>query len=720
MRLNDERTKLALFRGGDTPAIEIWDMSHTPFLEKVLYDLESINDKVSVESLVWIHDRLFSCGLHGFVVEHDLVTRKMKRQYMATSGPVWNMSVNPDRTLLGAVTEDGFVNIFQVLEDELQFVKVLDRQEGRILCLSWSPCGQYIATGSVDNVRVWDVERGHAIQRLSTGRSKKNETIVWSVLIIDDLTVASGDSRGIVTFWDGRLGVLKFKIFTHRADILCMALSPDRNCIYVSGVDPNVISLARVGKTGDKWVKSHQRNMHTNDVLCLETINNRLISAGVDCDLTISIPPQRNIPKMVRKYPPLPKSPRIFVSRSSKRVLVQEQRGIGIWELPEETKELVKLIEFKSRNNQVIDSACFSPAGKLFAYTTCGKMYFFRLVKCADGRVIPVKLKRVNVESTTRESNFDPENMLWSLHFRNETKALRISLDGSYIQSIEIDEHTDTFKLKPEVSLEDYMDPLGINQVIVSIDGSHIAIITSKGGIYVLRLTEESNVNSCVRLPKHNFPVTTVEFHPFFPYVLITYSDHNVRVFNFETSEVLFHEEIGGSTNKTTIETTIMGTSWSLDGSKVIFQEVNKLHLMEFSSSPPNGPLTDFQDEPSAKKTKRESLYNKDKKGHGKFNRGSSASPIPLTSRPEEWISSKLFLTTLNSQSEKQRSILKDRNYGKFVNWKSLDCEKRCKYAAYATFLDEKDGRDLFLVEVKPSSLLSKLPPAFARKRFGF
>ena len=39
------------------------------------------------------------------------------------------------------------------------------------------------------------MERRHAVQRLSIGRSKKNETIVWSVLIIDELTVVSGDSR---------------------------------------------------------------------------------------------------------------------------------------------------------------------------------------------------------------------------------------------------------------------------------------------------------------------------------------------------------------------------------------------------------------------------------------------------------------------------------------------------------------------------------------------
>lgn len=66
---------------------------------------------------------------------------------------------------------------------------------GRVLCIDWSPCGNFIASGSIDSVRLWDVEKGHAIQRLITGRSKNKETIVWSIILMDNLTIVSGDSR---------------------------------------------------------------------------------------------------------------------------------------------------------------------------------------------------------------------------------------------------------------------------------------------------------------------------------------------------------------------------------------------------------------------------------------------------------------------------------------------------------------------------------------------
>lgn len=67
---------------------------------------------------------------------------------------------------------------------------------GRVQCLAWAPDGELIVTGSVDAVRVWQVETGHAIHRMTTGRAVNSvETKVWSVAVTKDLTIISGDSR---------------------------------------------------------------------------------------------------------------------------------------------------------------------------------------------------------------------------------------------------------------------------------------------------------------------------------------------------------------------------------------------------------------------------------------------------------------------------------------------------------------------------------------------
>ena len=45
-------------------------------------------------------------------------------------------------------TEEGYICLFTVSDDGLDFDKVLDKQEGRILCLDWHSEGKHIVTGT--------------------------------------------------------------------------------------------------------------------------------------------------------------------------------------------------------------------------------------------------------------------------------------------------------------------------------------------------------------------------------------------------------------------------------------------------------------------------------------------------------------------------------------------------------------------------------------------
>jgi len=69
---------------------------------------------------------------------------------------------------------------------------------GRILSLAWDDTGNSIVTGSIDAIRVWNVNTGHAVHKMTTGRTNKNkETIVWCLAITSDFTIISGDSRSV-------------------------------------------------------------------------------------------------------------------------------------------------------------------------------------------------------------------------------------------------------------------------------------------------------------------------------------------------------------------------------------------------------------------------------------------------------------------------------------------------------------------------------------------
>lgn len=92
---------------------------------------------------------------------------------------------------------------------------------------------------------------GHAIHRMTTGRSEANKpTVVWCLEVTSDFTIISGDSRGKLTFWDGKIGAQIESYQSHRADILALCLSEDENALCCGGVDPNIINYEKISVKG--------------------------------------------------------------------------------------------------------------------------------------------------------------------------------------------------------------------------------------------------------------------------------------------------------------------------------------------------------------------------------------------------------------------------------------------------------------------------------------
>ncbi|WAR12485.1 UTP4-like protein [Mya arenaria] len=289
---NKSQQKLALSRSNG--GIEIWDLTDDWYLEDVVPGKEGR----SVEGLVWQGNRLFTAGLHGNVTEIDLVA--------------------------------------------------LQTKESRILCLCWHPTEDLIVTGGIDNIRLWSVSSGRAVQRMTLARQDKNkETVVWCVAFLSDMTIVSGDSRGKTSFWNGRHGTVI------KSDVYCLGVDPSETMVVSSGVDSKVVQFSYVAERENSdwrdWVPTFLHNQHTHDVRAIQVIDNQVVTGGVDTNLILySI--KRHItqkPKMKERN--------------------QWRRVNG--DILSLTSNPIKLIQLKTKGGSPVYCSALAPTAKVLAYS---------------------------------------------------------------------------------------------------------------------------------------------------------------------------------------------------------------------------------------------------------------------------------------------------------------------------------------------------------------
>lgn len=91
-------------------------------------------------------------------------------------------------------------------------------------------------TGSLDSLKIWDVEKERAIENMTLSRvNRKDPSLVFSVVVVEEgRTIVSGDSCGRIIFWDSHTGsqIQNFKL--HASDVLTMHAFGDE--VFAAGV----------------------------------------------------------------------------------------------------------------------------------------------------------------------------------------------------------------------------------------------------------------------------------------------------------------------------------------------------------------------------------------------------------------------------------------------------------------------------------------------------
>ncbi|KAG6866810.1 hypothetical protein C0991_008746 [Blastosporella zonata] len=253
--------------------------------------------------------RLFSSGGGSELLEWDMDRACVRRTISSQGGSIWCMAANPASNLLALGCEDGTVRLLSLANDTLTHYRRFDRVKCRVLSIAWGPpVPQYpqkgnsaniqdsdsdddedtwndtwLVTGSSDSsIRKWDVSTGRVIDRMGTDKVRGERTLVWTVGVLGDGTIVSGDSLGMVKFWDSRTCTQLQSFQGHGADVLCLAVGPEGNTVFTSGVDQKIslFSLVKTGSSGptsitpvssSRWVQSCSRRMHSHDVRALAT-----------------------------------------------------------------------------------------------------------------------------------------------------------------------------------------------------------------------------------------------------------------------------------------------------------------------------------------------------------------------------------------------------------------------------------------------------------------
>lgn len=341
------------------------------------YSLATVQGQVdfNLQKLVWstmqeYRGRLFGISLKGFIFEVDLAKLSIVNISDSYGGSAFCLAVSYRTAILAVGCEDGTARIFSYDgHSTLQYVRSIPSTNSRVLSCAFHPSLPQLFLGCADGtIRCVDENNGRSLFRMTGDTVRGTTTHIWSLLVLKDSTIISGDNRGHLQFWNGKVGVLTNTIEQHTGEIYCIVASPEEDAIFASGTDSRVIVVNKVLVSTDRdkditdpeqttdrggeasWVYSTAQRAHSHDVMTLAICTATggepvLLSGGMDCKLCL-YPILRFGQTRPSWRLPLPAkgglSVRVGGNPMNGYTMVRHRTHIDIWELHQLTAPVSK------------------------------------------------------------------------------------------------------------------------------------------------------------------------------------------------------------------------------------------------------------------------------------------------------------------------------------------------------------------------------------------
>ncbi|KAG5513456.1 hypothetical protein PMAC_000887 [Pneumocystis sp. 'macacae'] len=479
----------------------------------------------SIEGISWVttenFSRLFTIGYSTFITEWNLEKLVPLNHLDVNSGAIWSISVSTSKDKLAVGCDNGNVVIVGISGGKgiMEYLYILARQNSKILSLSWNQKFHIIAGCSDSSVRVWDsCNYGNIVTRMSVDKIGNNDTLVWTVEVLKNGVIVTGDSTGSVKFWDQKYYTL-LQSFKNRKTVLYRIVNKDTQ----------------------QWADLASRKFHKHDVRAMALYESKdidiLVTGGVDMALTI-IPVINFMVWPHRTIQPVPQKP--IMSFSNSRIMINwSDHQVKLWRIneihlnsnngivfAENTKRKYLLLKMRINTEENINVAAISKDGNYIAVATLSVIKLFKLEYNSNSCI---KVKRLQIHG------LDSIGATSLLFDEVKSNLIIAYLDKIYFLNLRLLKCIATIAKpkKEKIGIIEYSNIIKL--IALSTDSKYFAVYSFSHDIYIYDL---ENFVMISHPPRLSSSIVVISFCSFISSLIVVTVDNLIFDFDIKTGKL--------------------------------------------------------------------------------------------------------------------------------------------------------------------------------------